>query len=217
MSLDVTLQSKLHIFQWRLCLEEVKFSRQHTVIQAQQLNRELQMATSQLDSAQQALRKSKGKSPMKDSQQTATLSALDTLSPTQMSTLSQDDLTGGPAQKKAHYSTQHTVPSTIASPASSIAAAKASMSPNTQVSDQALNQEGVIPWHIAGHCAHSCFCLFASTEKHVRCEWSPYECLHEGILMCVTSQVLVKVQARWNQLRRKGKLRSVSPMQPVQK
>ena len=53
--------------------------------------------------------------------------------------LSQDTYAGGPAQKKAHYSTQYTAPGTALSPTSSTAVATGNdgMSPSTQTFPQA--------------------------------------------------------------------------------
>lgn len=53
--------------------------------------------------------------------------------------LSQDTCAGGPAQKKAHYSTQYTAPGIAVSPTNSTAVAKGNdgMSPSTQTFPQA--------------------------------------------------------------------------------
>lgn len=114
-------------------------------MQVQQLNLQLQQAMSQLGVAQQALKKAKGKTPMKSSQQTATVSMLDGMSPTQSMPMSQDIAAGGPAQKKAHYSTEQTAPSTYTSPVGSTAmkGGNASLALSTQVSSQAQHAAGM--------------------------------------------------------------------------
>ena len=114
-------------------------------MQVQQLNSQLQQAMSQLDVAHQALKKSKGKTPVKSSQQTATLSTLDNMSPTQSMLMSQDIAAGGPAQKKAQYSTQHTTPSAYTSPDGTtvIQGGNASPMPSAQRSNQAQHAAGM--------------------------------------------------------------------------